>query len=126
MRTANIALFAIGAFALTLAQSSEDRRLAERTAIASADHPFAGFWKPYDCTKPWGLAIAPAGSPGLYSVSFCGPGGCFEPGTYRPNTTLVNDASMYWVIDPDTIEVKKCDGTEQATRYVRCPGREVP
>jgi hypothetical protein len=22
----------------------------------------------------------------MYSVSWCGPGGCFAPGTYRPNS----------------------------------------
>jgi hypothetical protein len=50
----------------------------------TAGHPYAGFWKE-NCSKESGLAIAHAGR-GLYSVSFCGPGGCFKPGAYRPNT----------------------------------------
>lgn len=125
MRLLSIALFAISISALTSAESPKLSREAELNAVASADFPYAGFWKPNDCTPSFGLAIAPAGSPGQYSVSFCGPGGCFSPGTYRPNTTLVND-DKYWVIDSNTIEVRKCDGSEQATRYVRCPGREVP
>jgi hypothetical protein len=125
MRLASIALIAISASALTSAQSPKLTREAELAAVPSAQFPYAGFWKPEDCTVDFGLAISPAGSPGLYSVSFCGPGGCFAPGTYRPDTTLVND-DKYWVIDANTIEVRKGDGSGQAYRYVRCPRREVP
>ncbi len=126
MRIPSIVLIAISIFALTSAQSSNLSREAELAAVASADHPYAGFWKPYDCTPAYGLAISPAASPGLYSVSFCGPGGCFVPGTYRPDTTLVND-EKYWVIDLNTIEVRGCGKLAySATRYVRCPGRAVP
>jgi len=121
-----VAFIAISVSGLTSAQSPDPRREAELTAIPTVDFPYAGFWKTNDCTASYGLAIAPAGSPGLYSVSFCGPGGCFEPGTYRPNTTLMND-EKYWVIDLDTIEVGGCgERTGLFTRYVRCPGRAVP
>src|SRR5262249_23368560 len=95
-------------------------RTAEKTAIQSASHPYAGFWKQPGCADNFGLAIAPAG-PGIYSVSFCGPGGCFKPGTYRPNTPIVGD-SDYRVIDQDTIEVSSLDGF---SRYVRCKSREA-
>jgi hypothetical protein len=126
MRSLAITLIAIGIATSGSAQAPEPSREAELTAIASADFPYAGFWKANDCTDRWGLAISPAGKPGLYSVSFCGPGGCFEPGTYRPNTRLVND-EKYWVIAPNTIEVGGCGKLAyQFTRYVRCPGREVP
>jgi len=90
---------------------------AEKIAIPTAAHPLAGFWKEPGCSDRFGLAIAPAGE--LYSVSFCGPGGCFEPGTYRPNTTIVHDVT-YHVIDNNTIEVKGRDGF---STYVRCPSR---
>lgn len=40
--------------------------------IATASHPYAGFWKDRHCEDAFGQAIAPAG-PNLYSVSFCGP-----------------------------------------------------
>jgi hypothetical protein len=93
-----------------------DRR-AEDTAVPTAEHPLAGFWKSGGCADQFGLAIAPAG--GLYSVSFCGPGGCFAPGTYRPNTSIVND-SNYRVLDNNTIEVA---GRGGFTKYVRCPSR---
>jgi len=93
-----------------------DRR-AEQAAIPSATHPLAGFWKSPDCTDRFGLAISPADQ--LYSVSFCGPGGCFAPSSYRPNTAIVGD-SQYRVIDNNTIEVSGRDGFR---KYVRCPSR---
>ena len=125
MRLTLIPLMAVVVSTLTSAGPPDSSREVERTAVASAEFPFAGFWKPNDCTPEFGLAISPTKSPAVYSVSFCGPGGCFAPGTYRPDTTLVND-DKYWVIDANTIEVRKCDGSGQATRYVRCPAREVP
>ena len=45
-------------------------------------------------------------SDGEYSVSFFGPGGRLRPGTWMPNTTLVNDSS-YRIIDKDVIEINK-------------------
>jgi hypothetical protein len=81
-------------------------------------HPYSGFWADDGhCDEGFGLVIAPAGA-GVYSVSFCGPGGCFEPGTYRPNTPLVGD-SGYELINPDTIGVGVNGGGYQ--RYERCP-----
>ena len=80
-------------------------------------HPYSGFWADDGhCDEGFGLVISPAGA-GMYSVSFCGPGGCFDPGTYRPNTSLVGDSS-YQLIDPDTIGVSTNDGGYQ--RYERC------
>ena len=73
-----------------------------------------GFWKDH-CEDDFGLKIETAGSD-LYSVSFCGPGGCFEPGTYRPNSPIYGDDS-YRVIDASTIEVLGGDGF---SKYLRC------
>ncbi|MEP6519556.1 leucine-rich repeat domain-containing protein [Microcoleus vaginatus] len=92
--------------------------IAEKLAVSSQSHPLAGFWKYGDCSNPWGLAIAPAGK-GLYSISFCGPGGCFVPGTYRPNSPIVGDRS-YRVVNNNTIDVEGRDGF---TRSIRCPSR---
>ena len=125
MRLPSIAFMAIGISVLSSAGPLELTHKPELLAIATPDFPYAGFWKPHDCTPAFGLAIAPTTSKGVYSVSFCGPGGCFQPGTYRPNTRLLGD-DKYWVIDMDTIEVLKCDGSTQAVRYVRCPSRDVP
>jgi hypothetical protein len=74
----------------------------------------AGFWKE-NCKQDFGLWIAQAGG-GLYSISFCGPGGCFEPGTYRPNSAIVGDPK-YRVKDAQTIEVLGLDGF---AAYTRC------
>lgn len=77
-------------------------------------HPFIGLWRDH-CSDPFGLAIDRAGD-NLYSVSFCGPGGCFEPGTYRPNTPIVGDP-YHRVIDTDTIDVSSINGFDT---YHRC------
>jgi hypothetical protein len=111
-------LAGIVAHYVLLRPADEIDREAEKLAIATAEHPFAGFWKRPGCGDNFGLAIAPAG-PGVYSVSFCGPGGCFKPGAYRPNTGLVGDAA-YRVVDADAIEVR---GREGFSAYVRCKAR---
>ncbi len=92
--------------------------IAEKLAVPSQSHPLAGFWKSGDCSDDFGLAIAPAGK-GLYSISFCGPGGCFVPGTYRPNSPIVGDPS-YRVVNNNTIDVDRRDGF---ARSIRCPSR---
>lgn len=115
-----IGIFMAGTLiAVTSAFAAHDKeRAAEKAAVASSTHPYAGFWKQPGCTDRFGLAIAPAES-ALYSVSFCGPGGCFSPGTFRSNTPLVGD-SNYQIIDKDTIGVKTAQGL---SIYVRCAKR---
>jgi hypothetical protein len=99
--------------------SAIDRdRLAEKTAIVSPSHPYAGFWKRPGCSDNFGLAIAPAGAE-TYSVSFCGPGACAKPGSHLPDTKLAGDPD-YRIIDKDTIDVRGTDGFSQ---YVRCEKR---
>ena len=106
----------LGSTACTADSSEQPRSLPSPAATAS--HPYAGFWKDGHCDDEFGLSIAPAG-PKMYSVSFCGPGGCFEPGTYRPNTPIVGDPE-YQVIDGNTLGISRKDGTFQ--QYSRCPG----
>ena len=79
------------------------------------EYPFIGFWKT-ECKNSHGIAIDKAGN-GFYSVSFCGPGGCFKPGTWRPNSQLINDP-QYRIINNDTIEIKQQRGA--MTIYHRC------
>lgn len=81
----------------------------------TAEHPFAGLWKT-KCNEDFGLAIAPAG-PMTYSVSFCGPGGCFEPETYRPNTKLLEDTN-YKISGPREISISGMGGS--MSRYTKC------
>jgi len=66
-----------------------------------------------NCSDNYGLVIE-KDRDGLYSVSFCGPGGCMKPETI---TYLAND-SAYRVIDENTIEVK---GKKGISSYRRCP-----
>jgi hypothetical protein len=91
---------------------------AADSATWPADHPkpsLAGFWKEH-CDDGFGLKIELAGGE-LYSISFCGPGGCFEPGTYRPNSPIFGD-ELYRVRDADRLEVLGGDGF---STYYRCP-----
>ncbi len=78
------------------------------------DLPFVGFWKK-KCSDDHGLAINRIAE-GRYPVVFCGPGGCFKSGAYRPNTSLIND-SDYKIINKNLIEVK---GNNGFSKYVRC------
>ena len=104
---AGVTIFALVSINLGIDPTHDPDRVAEKTAIPSASHPLAGFWKSSP-TDDFGLAIAPAKGK-LYSVSFCGPGGCFKPGTYRPNTSLVGDKN-YQVISVDELRVRGQDG----------------
>ncbi|HLA79120.1 MAG TPA: hypothetical protein VJU18_16200 [Vicinamibacteria bacterium] len=73
-------------------------------------------WQDGDhCDDDFGLKIEPAAGD-LYPISFCGPGGCFEPGTYRPNSPIFGDQA-YRVIDGNTLEVLGGDGF---SKYYRC------
>lgn len=69
---------------------------------------FTGFWKE-SCEQNFGLQIQHVGANGMYSISFCGPGGCFEPGTYRPNSYINQDRS-YQVVSRDEIKVRGAGG----------------
>lgn len=100
---------------------------------AVAQDAYTGFWKG-NCSDAFGLQIMPA-SEGQYSVSFCGPGGCFEPGTYRPDTRLSGDP-MYQVVSASHIKVLGRDGwsdyykctteTHPILRYKECPDDTAP
>ena len=85
----------------------------EKQAKPCKKNLLGGFWKKNQ-QHDHGLAIGPA-SEGLYFISFCGPGGCFEKGTYRKHSTIEGDPD-YRVIDKDTIEVKGKNGFDKYTR----------
>ena len=90
----------------------------EKQGKPSKVHPLGGFWKK-DLKHNHGLAIGKAPG-GLYFISFCGPGGCFEKGTYRSNSTIVGD-SDYRVLDQNTLEIK---GKRGFDKYIRAKTRE--
>jgi len=116
-------VFALVSVKLGIDPTSDPERTAEKTAIPSETHPLAGFWK-YGADDNFGLAIAPAEG-NLYSVSFCGPGGCFKPGTYRPNTPIVGD-NDYQVVSNDSLRVRGADGWSVITRSAGRGGEDCP
>jgi hypothetical protein len=83
--------------------------------VAACKRPadFTGFWK-VNCTDAFGVQIKK--QPGnLFSVSFCGPGGCFAPGEWVPNTPIIGDPK-YRILNPTNIEIRG----KGWTRYTRC------
>jgi hypothetical protein len=83
-------------------------------AACSSPTDFTGFWKG-NCSDAFGVQIKR--QPGnLFSVSFCGPGGCFGPGEWMPNTPIIGDPK-YRVINATTLEIEHGQGWD---RYTRC------
>jgi hypothetical protein len=105
--TVGVIVYTLVSIKLGIDPTHDPERISEKTAIPSKSHPMAGFWKSSPADN-FGLAISPAEGK-FYSVSFCGPGGCFKPGTYRPNTPLVGDED-YKVVSKDTLLVRGQDG----------------
>jgi hypothetical protein len=77
---------------------------------------YTGFWKT-DCKDGFGVQIKPVGNQ-MYSVSFCGPGGCFEPGEWMPNTPIEGDPN-YKVISPEKVAIRK-DAKLDYFTYIKC------
>lgn len=113
--TVGVIVYTLASLKFGFAPTHDADRTAEKMAVPSESHPLAGFWKSSP-TDNFGLAIAPAEGK-LYSVSFCGPGGCFKPGTYRPNTPLIGDKD-YQVTSTDTLLVYGQDGWSTYQRAV--------
>jgi hypothetical protein len=86
------------------------------SARTSGGTDYTGIWKG-DCSDYYGIQIKPAGNQ-LYSVSFCGLNGCFEPGKWTPNTRIEGDPK-YKVISPTELGIKCADGGGYFT-YQKC------
>jgi len=83
-------------------------------ATRSSPPDFTGFWK-VNCSDAFGVQIER--QPGdLFSVSFCGPGGCFGPGKWAPNSPIIGDPN-YRVINETTLEIRN---GQDWKRYTRC------
>jgi len=76
---------------------------------------YTGFWK-VNCSEGFGVQIKPVGQK-MYSVSFCGPGGCFEPGEWTPNTRIEGDPK-YKVISSGELGIKRKDSG--FFTYIKC------
>jgi hypothetical protein len=85
-----------------------------RESVKNIPPDFTGFWK-WHCSDDWGVQIKRQ-TENLFSVSFCvGPGGCFEPGTWMPNTPIVGDP-QYRYINPTTLTIQHGDGWQTLTK----------
>lgn len=83
---------------------------------AAGTSDYTGFWMG-DCQDGFGVQIKRVDSR-LYSVSFCGPGGCFGPGDWTPNTPIEGDPH-YKVVSPTQLGIKRTDAAAYFM-YVRC------
>ncbi len=84
-----------------------------RESVKNMPPDFTGFWK-WRCSDDWGVQIKKQ-TGNLFSVSFCGPGGCFEPGTWMPNTPIAGDP-QYHYINPTTLAIQHGDGWQTLTK----------
>lgn len=81
----------------------------------------AGFWK-VKCSDSFGLRITPIDKPGMYTVTFCGPGGCMDEYTQRK--TYITGDKHYKVVGPTELEMLGNDGNR--SHYHKCSDRLVP
>lgn len=94
-----------------------------RRKLAQDDYPgepdlsknFTGFWKE-DCDEPFGLQIKHFGDDGKYSIVFCGPGGCGNPGE-DGHSTFINKDRGYEVVSATEIKIRRSDGWDT---YHKC------
>ena len=77
---------------------------------------YTGFWK-RSCSDDFGVQIQRADRH-LYSVSFCGPGGCSKPGEWQPNTRIEGDP-RYRVVSARELGIERTDGGGYFT-YAKC------
>jgi len=77
---------------------------------------YTGLWKS-SCVNDFGVQIKPAENQ-MYSISFCGPGGCFEPGEWTPNSRIEGDPN-YKVISSRELGIKRTDNGEY-NMYEKC------
>jgi hypothetical protein len=86
--------------------------VAWNAAGATDDTDFTGFWK-INCTDALGVQIKRADN-GLWSLHFCGPGGCQVPVSSVPDTPILGDPS-YTVVDQRTLVIR-------GDTYTKCSG----
>jgi hypothetical protein len=85
----------------------------EQIGTAKRQPDFTGFWKTR-CSNAFGVQIKKQ-TGNLFSVSFCGPGGCFDPGAWIPNTPIAGDP-QYHIYDPTTIAIQHGNGWQTYTK----------
>jgi len=102
----------------TIADIRQQLALEDSPGKADLSQNFAGFWKE-KCSDTSGLRIRQVDQPGMYTVTFCGPGGCGDEQEERK--TFITGDKHYKVLVGGELQVgsngngstyKKCsDGT---------------
>jgi hypothetical protein len=87
------------------------------TCTLARAEDFTGIWKG-KCSDYYGLQIQRVSS-GEYSVTFCGGGGCFEPGSWTPNSRLEED-SKYKIFSMRKIAVRANNDKDHYFTYFKC------
>lgn len=99
-----------------------------RNAIALENSPgevdltmnFGGFWKE-KCTATFGLRIKPVDTPGMYTITFCGPGGCGNEENLRK--TFIKGDKRYLIVSATELQV----GSEgKRSTYLKCSDKMLP
>ena len=99
-----------------------------RKAIAIENSPgepdlslnLAGFWKE-SCTDTFGLRIKPVDKPGMYTVTFCGPGGCGDEQNERK--TFIKGDKRYNIVSATVLQV---GAQENRSTYMKCSDKMLP
>ena len=87
---------------------------------ADLSRNFAGFWKE-KCSDSSGLRIRPVDQPGMYTVTFCGPGGCGDEQEERK--TFITGDRHYTLTTAGELQV----GPEgNRSTYRKCSDRMLP
>ena len=105
----------------TIADARSTIDLAVRPGAPDPSKNFTGMWK-RDCAQDVGLQIKPYGDQGMYSVSYCNRGVCWEPGTFRPNTFISGDVH-YKVVSDVEMQMEEQGGF---VTYQKCSSSPEP
>ena len=95
-----------------------------RRFIAAENHPgtpdatkdFTGFWKK-KCENAFGLQVK-RGADGMYSIVFCGPGGCGDAADAR-RTYITGDRRFEVVSEDELVEISREGDKERIYRCTR-------
>lgn len=80
----------------------------------------AGFWKE-KCSDTFGLRIKPADKPGMYTVTFCGPGGCGDERNERK--TFITGDKGYNLVSANELQVGR---SGDRSSYKKCSDKMLP
>ena len=108
---------------------SKPKTIADiRAALAIENSPgepepslnFVGFWKE-KCTESFGLRIKPANRPHMYTVTFCGPGGCGDETNERE--TFIKGDKRYNIVSATELQV---GSAQSQSTYKKCSESMLP